>query len=115
MLWYLFVPKCSQLEEKLGIEFNIRLSRDINKMRRTFPKEMVHVTALIRRTPGYVPSIEWMEENEELGHKERKGRAARIAALRREEEQEGGRAWRPLINVGCGLCVFVMWTLWVNK
>ena len=71
MLWYLFVPKCSQLEEKLGMEFNIRLSRDINKMRRTFPKEMVHVKKLIRRTPGCYPTLEWIEENDELGHKER--------------------------------------------
>ena len=90
MLWYLFVPKCKQLEEKLGMEFNIRLSRDINKMRRTFPKEMEHVKALIRSKPGLVPSLEWMEENEELAHKERKDQAARIAALRREEELEEG-------------------------
>ena len=90
MLWYLFVPKCSQLEKKLRIEFNIRLSTDVNKMRRTFPKEMVHVTELIRRTPGYYPSIEWIEENDELGHKERKGHAARMAALRKEGEQEEG-------------------------
>ena len=87
-MWYLFVPKCSQLEEKLNIEFNIILSTDVNKMRRTFPKEMVHVKKLIRRTPGCYPTLEWIEEHDELRHKEKKEHASKMAALRKEEEEE---------------------------
>jgi hypothetical protein len=100
-LWYLFVPKCSQLEEKLNIEFNIRLSTDVNKMRRTFPKEMVHVKKLIMRTPGCYPTLEWIEAHDELGPRRRRNMPRRwrhCGRKRRRRRRRRGRAWRPSIN-----------------
>ena len=77
VLWYLFVPVCSHRPHG-----NIRLSYEVNYMRRTFPKEMVHVAKLIEGLQGVVPTLEWMYEHAALASRKRRDHARKRAALK---------------------------------
>ena len=46
------------------------------------------MTKLIKRTPGFYPTLEWLEEHDELEHKEKREYASKMVELRKEEEEE---------------------------
>ena len=77
VLWYLFVPVCSHRPHG-----NIRLSYEVNHMRRTFPEEMVHVAKLIEGLQGVFPTLTWMCEHAELASKKRKEHSRKRATLK---------------------------------
>ena len=80
VLWYLFVPVCSHRPHG-----NIKLSYDVNHMRRTFPEEMVHVAKLIEGLQGVVPTLTWMYEHAALASKKRMEHSRKRATLKEME------------------------------
>ena len=73
-------------------------------MRRTFPKEMVHVTKLIKGTLGFHPALTWLHEYDELDQQEKRKYAEKMVELEKEEEEEGFESEGAIIKWSFGMC-----------